>query len=361
MSGIDIEKKITIFTDYATSKTYDIKRSSPHGRIRLDISNLKETTIINFFANGNVQIQGKFNTLRREFEEFYEKISSEPSIHSSNIIRACSTTYTIVSPEMIAKIKKFLCDTQADSIKIIENPHENKFYTITIGKDKSSLTVTQFKNGTLLLQGKEDFLFDEYCTLIESIAQISEKEIILRFLSGDEVKLKEVCERYTPDLISQAEMAARKRLGPVFDYLESHDQKYIVATECLILSKIPLPEYSALVMPASKAFEGFVKKLLINLGIVSSTHFNTPKATFQPLTDAKDPGRIKACSLEKYVDKKLTELSVSLNKFRNYMMHSDGSVVTKVESQLDAEKKTSEIYDEMVEKFKYFNGIVTLI
>jgi len=361
MSGIDIEKIIKIFTDYATSKKYDIKRSSAHGRVRLDISNLKETTIINFFANGNVQIQGKFNSLRQEFEEFYATKSSEPSVHSSNSTRACSTTYTIVSAEMVAKIQKFIYETKVDTIKITEKPQENKLYVANIGKDKSSLTVTQFKNGTLFLQGKEDFLFDEYCTLIESTAQISEKEIILRFLSGDEEKLKEISERYTPDLISQAERVARARLGPVFDYLEPHDQKYIVATECLCLSKIPLPEYSALVMPASKAFEGFAKKIIINLGIVPPTHFNTPKASFQPLNDPKDPGRMKVCLLEKYVDKKLKELSVSLDKFRNYMMHSDSSVVTKVDSQLDAEKKVSEIYDEMVEKFKYFNGIVKLI
>jgi hypothetical protein len=357
----DIEKIIKIFIDYATSKKYDIKRSSSHGRVRLDISNFKETTIINIFPNRHIQIQGKSNSLQREFIEFDAQISSDPSIHNTNSPRACSTTYTIVSADMIVKIQKFLYDTPADSIKIIENPNENKLYTANIGKNNSSLTITQFKNGTLFLQGKEDLLFDEYCTLIESIAQISEKEIILRFLSGDEVTLKEVSERYTPELITQAERKVRGKLSVVFDYLESHDQKYIVATECLCLSKIPLPEYSALVMPASKAFEGFSKKLLVDLGIVPSTHFSTPSANFQPLNDPKNSGRIAICLKEKYADKKLKDLSISIDKFRNFMMHSDSSPVTKVDSQADAEKKISAIYDEMIDKFEYFNSIVTLI
>jgi len=361
MSGIDIDKIIKLFTDYAVSKRYDIKKTSTHGRVRLDISNFKETTIINIFPNGNVQIQGKSNSLQQEFIEFNAKLSSDHSLHATYLPRACSTTYTIVSAEMIAKIKKFLYETQADSIKITENPSDNKFYTVSIGKNNSSLTVSQFKNGTLLLQGKEDSLFDDYCTLIESVAQISEKEIILRFLSGDEAALKEAAERYTPELITQAEKVARAKLATVFDYLEPHDQKYIIAAECLRLSEIPLPEYSALVMPASKAFEGFVKKIILNLGIVPPSHFNKLNATFHPLNDPKDPGRISACELDKYADKKLRELSVALDKFRNYMMHSDGSVVTIISTQQDAEQKLSEVYHEMVDKFKYFGTIVKLI
>jgi len=357
MSGIDIEKIIKIFTDYATSKKYDIKRSSSHGRFRLDISNFKETTIINFFPSGNVQIQGKSNSLQREFIEFDAKISNDPSIHNKHTPRACSTTYTIVSNDRVTKVKKFLYDTLVDSIKITENPNENKNYIAAIGKYNSTLTVTQFKNGTLLLQGKEDLLFDECCSLIELIAQISEREIILRFLSGDEETLKEVSERYTPELITQAERKVRARLGVVFDYLESHDQKYIVATECLCLSQIPLPEYSALVMPASKAFEGFSKKLLVGLGIVPSSHFNSVNANFSPLNDPKNPGRIAICSIEKHADKKLQEWSLSINKFRHFMMHSDDSFVTKIDFQADAEKKIQAIYDEMNDKFGYFSKI----
>jgi hypothetical protein len=233
----------------------------------------------------------------------------------------------------------------------------NKLYTAIIGKNNSSVTISQFKNGTLLLQGKEDQLFDECCTAIESIAHLSEKEIILRFLSGDEERLKAISERYTPELIKQAEKRAREKIGMVFDYLELHDQKYIVVSECLCLSQIPLPEYSALVMPASKAFEGFSKKLLVGLGIVPSSHFNSVNASFSPLNDPKNPGRLAICSKEKHADKKLQEWYLSINKFRHFMMHSDDSFVTKIDFQDDAEKKIQAIHDEMNDKFEYFSKI----
>ncbi|GAI11511.1 unnamed protein product, partial [marine sediment metagenome] len=127
-------------------------------------------------------------------------------------------------------------------------------YRAKITRNSSSLTLTQFNNGTLLLQGKTDKLFDDSCDLIEKIANPSDKEVIARFISSDEGNLKIFADRYTPELINVAENNVKGKIGVASDYLESYDQKWFIASECLCLSKIPLPEFSPLVMPSIKVW-----------------------------------------------------------------------------------------------------------
>jgi len=50
----------------------------------------------------------------------------------------------------------------------------------------------------------------------------------------------------------------------------------------------------------------------------------------------KNPKRKTVCQKEKYVDTYLKKISLYLEMFRNFMMHSDDSNVTKVETIEDA-------------------------
>ena len=211
------------------------------------------------------------------------------------------------------------------------------------------------------MQGKEDNLFNESCDLVEKIANPSDGEVIARFISNNEENLKLFTAKYSPELINMAEKNVIKKVGDAYNYLESYDKKWLVASECLCLTKIPLPEYSPMVMPASKAFEGFAKKTLIGIGLFPSGHFSSKTANFSFLNDKNHPNRISVCSREKYVDTKLKQISLDLERYRNFMMHSDDSKVTKVETVEKAVHVVDEIFNEIKDLFNYFNDNFSLM
>lgn len=353
-----------VFTSYCDSKNYQFKQSEESNNLRIDISNLSERTIVKIYFNtGTVQIQGKQNSLKAEIEKLKKDFEANPhSFLGDEIteIKACATRYDIMLSELRTKIKESLNTLEA-TLEIAKSPGPTIEYRAKITRNGSLLTLTQFNNGTLLLQGKTDKVFDDSCDLIEKIANPSDKEVIARFISSDEKNLEVFAAKYTPKLIALAEGNVKKKIGDVYDYLEPYDRKWFVASECLCLTAIPLPEFSPLVMPASKAFEGFAKKLLVGIGLFEADYFKTQNANFSALNDNNNPKRKTICAREKHANTMLKRIGVCLDTYRNFMMHSDESKITKVDSQEEAEEKVNSVFKETKEIFDYFNDLYTLL
>jgi len=352
-----------VFTDYCDNKNYQTEQSEEANNLRINISNLSERTIVKIYYNNTVQVQGKQNSLKAEMEALKAAFEDNPQSFiggEKQEIKTCATRYDIMLSELRTKIKESLNTLEA-TLEFTENPKSNIEYRAKITRNSSSLTLTQFNNGTLLLQGKTDKLFDDSCDLIEKIANPSDKEVIARFISSDERNLKIFADRYTPELINVAEDNVKGKIGVAYDYLESYDQKWFKASECLCLSKIPLPEFSPLVMPASKTFEGFARKLLVGIGLLEADHFKTKNANFSALYDKGNPRRKAICDKEKHADTMLEKIGICLKTNRNFMMHSDESKITKVDSQGEAEEKVNSIFKDTKEIFNYFNGLYSLL
>jgi hypothetical protein len=352
-----------VFTDYCASKNYQVKQTSEEKDLRLDISNYYYRTIVKIYYTGKVLIQGKQNLLKDEMENLKSDYEKNPqSFIGGEIkeIKSCTTRYDIMLVELRSKIKESLNTLEA-TVEITENPTPAIEYRAKIARNNFSITLTQYNNGTLLLQGKMDKLFEDCCNLIERIANPSEKDVIARFISSDEKNLEFFAAKYTPELLDIAEDNVKKKIGLVYNYLETYDRKWFVASECLCLTKIPLPEFSPLVMPASKAFEGFVKKLLVGIGLFEPGYFNTKNANFSPLNDRNNQRRKTICEKETYADTMLKKISLCLDTNRNFMMHSDESKITKVDSPEKAEEKVNSIFKDTKEIFDYFNDNYDLI
>ncbi len=142
--------------------------------------------------------------------------------------------------------------------------------------------------------------------------------------------------------------------------MEPHDKKYFVASECLVLSDLILPEYSAYVMPASKGFEGFTKKLLTDIGLFEKDHFKNKRPSFGFLKNETNSNRKAICDKAKYNESYLNRISNNLDFCRNFMMHSDESHVTKVETCGEAIEKLHFITKEIKDIFEYFKPIYNL-
>lgn len=352
-----------VFKNYCGKKNYQFNQSKEASNLRIDISDSTQRTIVKIYYNDTVQIQGKQNSLKNEIENLKVKFEKNPQSFLGvevREIKSCATRYDIMLRELRMKIKESLNSLEV-TVEIIESSRSDIEYRAKISRNRYSLTLTQFNNGTLLLQGKTDKLFNDSCDLVERIAKPSEKDVIARFISCDKKNLETLAAKYTPELIVLSEGNVKKKIGDVYDYLEPYDQKWFVASECLCLTKIPLPEFSPLVMPASKAFEGFVKKLLVGIGLFEINYFQTKNANFSALNDENNPKRKTICDKEKYAVTMLKKISLCLDTNRNFMMHSDESKITKVDSQKEAEEKVNRIFADTEEIFNYFNDLYSLL
>jgi len=357
-----MEEVAKFFLDYCNKKNYPVSQSKIDHGIKLEISNFTHRAYINIYDKGSIWIQGKETPLKEEFDKLKTNFQSDPTSYIKKPFTqplSCSTKYDIMLDEYRNKIKDEL-SSLGGTINKTENPDSSVQYRAKIDKEGFSVTFTQYNNGTLFLQGKEDKLFNDSCDIVEKIAKPSDKEVIARFISNNEENLKLFSAKYTPELINISEKNVNKKIGIAYNYLEEYDKKWLVASECLCLTKISLPEYSPLVMPASKAFEGFAKKTLIGIGLFPPNHFNSKQANFSYLNDKNNSTRKNICLKEKYVDTKLKQISLDLEKYRNFMMHSDDSKITKVDTLEEAIRLVDEIFNEINDLFSYFDDVFSL-
>ncbi len=358
-----IKDIVGVFLSYCEEKKYQVDpKKNPDGDWRLDISNLKEMGLVLIYHTGKIVIGGKNNDLKKELQQFKTEFENNPSDYlgdnsSSSEFRA--TRYVIIIDEVKKDIKIKLANIEGD----IEFPTElspSEEYRARLSRGNENLTVTQYKNGTLLLQGKTDSLFEEACTLVEKVGNPDEREVIARFISKDEEYLKVFSAKYTPKLLEMAEENTKRELGEAFDFVEEWDKKWFIASECLSLMKIPLPEYSPYVMPASKAFEGFAKKLLEKLDLVDEGYFEQKGSNFGILNDQKNPKRVKFHDAYKNNDSYLNKLKVCIDLYRHLMMHSDSDDAIKLASPGAATEKINTIYKDTKGIYDYFKSKYSL-
>lgn len=356
-----LSKPIETFIDnYCSDKKYTVQKKDIEHGIQYVVTNLTERITVQLYhKKGSITIGGNPKSkLKKEFDDLKERISSDPEVLEGLEklkVKSCTQKYIIIGKELQGKVKDALGEINGVINNSAGTPGPNQSYRSKLIMGSYSLTVTQFDNSTLLLQGKLDSLFDEVCDAIEKTANPSENEVVSRFVSSSEENLEALTNTLTPDLLVKAEENVRVKLGEdAFTFMESHDQKWFVAAECLRLANIPLPEYSPIVMPASKAFEGFSKKLLLALGFYPATHFSKKEDGFTNLKDKTYAGRTALLAKEKYAGTYIDKLALALDMTRNFMMHSDGSNVTKVKTFVEANDKLDEILRNAKEIFTYF-------
>ena len=80
-------------------------------------------------------------------------------------------------------------------------------------------------------------------------------------------------------------------------------------------------------------------------------------ANFSKLSDLNNPDRKTICSKERHVNTKLKQISVDLERYRNFMMHSDDSKVTKVDTEEEGIALVNEIFKEINDIFSYFDDV----
>ena len=206
------------------------------------------------------------------------------------------------------------------------------------------VTVSQFSNGTLLVQGRASALWDEVCTAIEETLTPAINEIASRFVSASEEEADRYAKLVSPALVSEADQVGQDALVGAWGFLAKQDQKYLTAALCLLNSGIALPEYSCVVMPASKAFEGYIKKLLLRLRLITKRNLSDNSFTIGTALDSTSwiPTRnfVKRQKDNKAI---ISMLKVELAISRHFLMHSDDSSLSKIDNPSQARKAIERI------------------
>lgn len=352
-----------IFINHCKEKNLEYEQKEEKDCVRLDISSLIEKSVVKLYHTGKILIQGKQNTLKEEFENLKQNIRTDPKRYLGIELTPKIPTYvryTITTNRLQDLIKNSLRHLEG-TLNIFQNPNDSTIYRASIEREFSKIVLTQYTNGTLLIQGKTELLFHDVCDNIEKIANPSETEVIIRYISNNEEALREFSEKDTPLLQENAKNEVSQKLGDVFNYLDDYNKKQFIAAQCLCNYKIDLPEYSAVVMPASKGFEGFIKKLLIDIRLVPSNYFARRGATFTPLTDRNNQKRKTLSNRDNKMEAFLNKIKVDLDHYRNFMMHSDPSAITVINDIKDAITKVNDIFKETKYIFDYFNSLFNWI
>ena len=204
---------------------------------------------------------------------------------------------TIADTRLFPIIKKVLADAGYLNKEKAKQDHIE--YMLKLSFKSDELTLTQFKTGTLLIQGSYSDLFDRVVSVIDSIKPLSDEERALLLVpkenrDGIQIELKQKAE-----FLKNVTEKTKSEAGEYFDFLFENDQKCFctgeILTEIIRPSKRKLPEYNFLVAIFAKVFEGFLIKLLIN-----KEFFTNEEYRLNP--DKADIGNaLRKKKLEKYI------------------------------------------------------------
>ncbi|MBI4658606.1 MAG: type II toxin-antitoxin system RnlA family toxin [Verrucomicrobia bacterium] len=226
-----------------------------------------------------------------------------------------------------------------------EIPHAEWAMRIAAGGVR--VMVTQYSNGVLLVQGRQDQGLDEVCTAIEQIVDPDVAEVASRFLSGDQDEAERYVRLFSGQLVAEAEKEAKSQLGPAFPFIDASDRRYVISTFCLLKAGVELQEYSAFVMPLAKAFESFLKKLFLKVRLMSSKEAGDPAFKIGTVFDQKRPKTAAFLSKDRRRVGFLENLDSTLTFCRHFLMHGPGIAATEVNSVGESETHIRRIADAM--------------
>ena len=282
-----------------------------------------------------------------------DDVTSERSVawqhdrSAAKVVQTAQPPKSIVSPDGEQGIARYeisdaerretIRDLLGSAFTVEESSAPLADWVKRISRGKSRVTATMYSTGTLLVQGRLSDLWDGVCSTIESSCSPKIKEIASRFISNSEEELDKFESRFSPALVSKGEEAARGALGAAFDYLEHHDQRYASTAFCLKIAGLSLPEYSAVVMPMAKAFEGYLATLLVKLRLVTRKHLKSPNFQIGVALDSQQWAKTKVFVGKSRERKGLIKmLGGELSFARHFVMHSNKATVTQVNSAEEA-------------------------
>ena len=302
---------------------------------------------INFYSTGRILVQGKDSPLKTKLTEWAnlrQAGADQAQAKASQAGQVSHNSRYIVAPAKFQTIREEVIDQFSATITYRPTAQSAEVYRAEIVRGNERITVTQFQTGTLFVQGRSSQLFDDLCDALDQRLAQSFADRAARYLP---IETAETTRLFlaSADAENDAWNWVGKGLGQeVFDFLSVHDQQTIVSGAGILLALQEtgrqLAEFSPVVMPFGKAFEGFVIRLAIHLGLVS-------EAAIQQSAESIKIGAWLGEIRERLPDQRRYEfVTASLNsawQSRNKCMHADPEKPMPIRSLDEAQAEISSI------------------
>ena len=232
---------------------------------------------VNLYQTGKIVVQGKPGDFKAALTEWANILQSGVKPQTADVSpippRQNRIAKYLVIPENTEKIREIIIDLPGEIVqKDTGGPAE--IYRFEVRNDGHRITITQYSSGTLMVQGVSSDKFDAVCEILDKYLTQSFSERASRFVSGDLERTTAITYLERPEAENDATRWLLEQLEqPVLDFLYENDRRTLFAAagvrNAFQSSSHALPDYSVVVMPFAKPFEGFVIRLAIYLGLTT--------------------------------------------------------------------------------------------
>ncbi len=234
---------------------------------------------INVYYSGKVVIQGS-ESLKEKLNNFFKEkcghLLEDQSEKAENMV----LTF-LVPLERINYLRQEidrLCVRKGYEKK--ERTESNTYYRYSITDNANNkITITQYKTNKMLVQGLRTELWDQFTEFIGTELGLLIKTYVAQVLVEHNREI-EVVDVLTDDQQEQARERIAQRLGECYDFLYDQDKCLIESSECILGINIKLNDYFAFISGTIKAMEGFIKKIVIQLGVFTEEEVRDHRRDF---------------------------------------------------------------------------------
>ena len=313
---------------------------------------------VNIYKTGKIVIQGKASALKDALSEWANLVQSgfQQNVQLSTApVRQNRIAKFLVIPDKSKKIEAVVRNIPADvTQKEVGGPAEH--YRFEIRQSDQKITVTQYSSGTLMLQGGSGTLFDSVCEILDDHLTQSFADRASRYLAGDTERDVAISYLEKPDSENEAVRWLIENVGqPVMDFLYDNDKRTLLAAAGVrnaFQSSKSLPDYSVVVMPFAKSFEGFVIRLAVYVGLT------TEDALKRKANDIEIGNWIELIKSRLPDAKRFREIHAALEaawQCRHKALHSDfAHPLSTLKSFTEAEHEVGTILRAMARSHKVF-------
>ena len=211
---------------------------------------------------------------------------------------------------------------------------------LTLSHLDQTVNVDLFTSGKVVVGGKDSPLKTEVQELVENFrkdpeyfSKLKGKVGVAKALEPQEAILQHVSQE-------------------LFTFLPDHDRRALIATYQILLSDLKLDDYSPVIMPVGRVYEGFIAKMLVRLGVCTQTAVQDVNFRFEQALYTPDAKKFKTKAPTH--EPKLDAMKQRLKEFRHIQLHSMSSEFVQCTQHEEAKRFIERILGDIQSFFDYF-------
>lgn len=270
-----IERNISALNNFLQEKGWAIfnQNDIEHGR-QVIVTDGSVRLPVNFYHTGKILVQGKTSEMKTALTEW-------ANLHQAGLGSELEDAFArqnrvakyLVIPDNIERIYRVIQELPGEVIqKETKGPAE--LSRTEARHEQYRVTITQYKSGTLIVQGLSSPYFDKVCESLDEHLTQSFSDRAARFIVGETERTAAAAYLEKPEAENEAfEWLLEQIDRSMLNFLYENDRRTLLAAagvrNVFQKTKQLLPDYSVVVMPFAKSLEGFLMRLAVHLELTT--------------------------------------------------------------------------------------------